>query len=159
MKSLKAILSRLTCLFMSIALVALPALPMSQLTLTGVGSGKSGADISFTVVQNPVASPATCTNCSVTLTQSIGTGNILIAMANGYTNGVTISSITGQSGLVHCAGGWNKGNSNTLFSDIAYVPSTSTQASPVNVTFTGATGSTTNIQLMELSFTNGPAVL
>lgn len=122
------------------------------------GAGGGGA-ISFTDVQHPFGTPATCTNCAVTLTQSIGTGNILVAMANGYTNAVIISGITGQSGLVHCPTGWNKGSSSTGFSDIAYVPSTTAQVSPVNVTFTGATGSTTNIQLQEISVTNGPASL
>lgn len=140
-----------------ILLVSLAA--VGQVRVPGPGGSVGSSPIAFTDVQQPVVSPASCTNCAVTLSQSIATGNILIVMANGYGNPVTISGVTGQSGLVHCSSGWNKGSSSTGYSDIAYVPSTTAQVSPVNVIFTGATGTTTNIQLKEVSVANGPASL
>lgn len=144
-----------------LSFVALCSVCFAQLMTLGAGAGGTTgvSAISFTDVQHPFGTPATCTNCSVTLTQSIGTGNILVAMANGYTNAVTITGITGQSGVVNCPSGFNKGSSSTGHSTIAYTLSTTAQASPVNVTFSGATGSTTNIQLQEWSVTNGPAAL
>lgn len=107
-------------------------------------SNASKAGGTWSLVQHPTVGTATCTNattCSITLTQSLATGNAAIIVM-GPGNNVTISSINVGGSLTLCpSSNCHQFQSGSGDMDAAYILSTSATAGPVIVTFSGSDGS------------------
>lgn len=122
---------------------------ISQKITSGGGGG------TLTLLQHPAVPSSTCaggTTCSLTLTQSIGTGNLLIITASAGNTASDIVSINVGGSLTIPAG--CNFNGTALNTRCGYVLSSASTAGPVVITFSGSTLGI-NASLREYSCSGG----
>lgn len=118
----------------------------------------SGGSPTLALLQHPTASWGSSTSTvSITLTQSIGTGNALIFLDATSATANRISSINVGGTLVPCGSSgscYQSGGHGFTVTDGGWVLSSTATAGPVVVTYSGGIG-TGGVQMREYSCTGG----
>lgn len=143
-----------------LAILSASIVTMAQVRIPGPGGNSTAAAVgTFTAVQAFPATPAVTggTTVSLTLTQSLGTGNLVVIQCR-TTNPVAIVSVNvgGTAVPVYSTA---SGNLNTLFPADAYIKLSVATAGPIVITFSGNTGSPTSCYAHEVSLSAGTANL